>query len=243
MARLTAAGRPAPARGAALLVVLAAVTLLSLATLVPLRNEQQAMQRERERELLFIGAQFRQALASYAAATPAGTSASPRQWADLLEDKRFPNVRRHLRRVYPDPMTGRADWTLLKRQGVIVGVASSSTREPLKRSGFALAEQAFAEAGSYADWKFMPQPSALSTLKTPAPAELPPAVEPDREPLTPQPPEEPAAPPANPALDKRRECARNYAAANEACALDQPTAVPCRNRAREDYLACLGGPD
>lgn len=244
MARPTAAGRAAAqrvhARGAALLVVMVVVVLLSLATLVPLRNEQQAMQRERERELLFIGEQFRQALASYAAASPVGTRKTPGSWADLLEDKRFPNARRHLRRVYSDPMTGQADWSLLRQNGGIVGVASSSARAPLKRSGFAAVEPQFVDAASYADWKFVPQLVAQSALTPPTTPVTP--SHPSEEPIPPEssPSPEPA-PPSNPVNDKRRECFRVYTVALEACVRDQSTSVTCRNQAQVEFRACLGG--
>jgi type II secretory pathway pseudopilin PulG len=222
----------------ALLIVLVAVALLSLATLAPLRNEQQAMQRERETELLFIGEQFRLALASYAAATPPGAARSPKTLAELLEDKRFPNARRHLRRVYVDPFTGAADWTLLRQQGAIVGVASSSARQPLKHSGFAAADAAFAEANSYAGWAFTVQPGANAVAAGAAPATpgAPPATAPSTD-TAPSPPE----PNPNPVQDARRECARVYFAALGACVLDQATATSCRNAARDVYRACLGG--
>ena len=222
----------------ALLMVLVAVTLLSLATLAPLRNEQQALQRERETELLFIGEQFRQALASYAAVTPPGAARFPKSLAELLEDKRFPNARRHLRRVYVDPFTGAADWTLITQQGAIIGVASRSTRQPLKRSGFAVADRAFAEATSYAGWIFTAQPGAngVAAGTTPALPGTPAAPSPltDTAPSTPE-------PTPNPVQDTRRECARIYFAALNACVLDQATSTSCRAAARDAYRACLGG--
>ena len=222
----------------ALVIVLVAVTLLSLATLAPLRNEQHALQRERETELLFIGEQFRQALASYAAATPPGAARSPKSLTELLEDKRFPNVRRHLRRVYADPFTGAADWTLITQQGAIIGVASGSSRQPLKRSGFARADAAFAEARSYAGWKFTVLPGATAALAATVPATpgAPPATAPPADTAPPVP-----EPTPNPVQDARRECARVYFAALNACVPDQATATSCRTAARDTYRTCLGG--
>jgi type II secretory pathway pseudopilin PulG len=221
----------------ALVIVLVAVTLLSLATLAPLRNERQALQRERETELLFIGEQFRQALASYAAATPAGAARFPKSLADLLEDKRFPNVRRHLRRVYADPFTGAADWTLITQQGAIVGVASSSTRPPLKRSGFARADAAFAEASSYAEWRFDAQwvAGAVAPVVT---ASTPPG---SANPVLPEPVEQ-AAPPA-PSRDGGggSECLRAYSAALNLCGKDPANMGACNTAARGTYMACLRG--
>src|ERR1700680_2086784 len=53
-------------------------------------------QREREQELLFIGGAYRAAIASYYAA---GAHQFPQNLSDLLEDKRFPEPRHHLRRL------------------------------------------------------------------------------------------------------------------------------------------------
>src|SRR4028118_2405772 len=61
-----------------------------------------------EEELLEIGAQFQQALRSYAAATPPGQKPQPASLQDLLKDPRFPNPRRHLRKIFVDPLTGQA---------------------------------------------------------------------------------------------------------------------------------------
>src|ERR1700730_5398969 len=60
-------------------------------------------QREREQELLFIGREFRTAIASYYGS---GAHQYPQSIDDLLEDKRWPEPRHHLRRLYVDPMTG-----------------------------------------------------------------------------------------------------------------------------------------
>ncbi len=82
--------------------------------------------REREQELLFVGEQYRAAIFSYVSATPAGKPRYPRQLDDLLDDKRHPVVRRHLRQLYPDPLTGRADWeVVLAADG---GIAAIHTR-------------------------------------------------------------------------------------------------------------------
>jgi len=220
----------------ALLMVLLTVTLLSLATLLPLRNEQQITQRERETELLFIGEQFRNAIASYAAATPAGAARFPKSLADLLEDKRFPNVRRHLRRVYADPFTGAADWTLITQQGAIVGVASSSSRQPLKRSGFVRADAAFAEASTYAGWRFDAQ--AIAGAAAPAVAAAPAA---GVNPVLPEIVESPPPPAPNGGGGRGSDCLREYSAALNRCGRDPANQPACNAAARVTYLACLRG--
>lgn len=110
--------------------------------------------RQAEAELLAIGAEFEAALRSH--------GAPPRAWQELLRDPRVPGVRRHLRRVYADPLSGRPDWGLLRdAQGGIVGVYSLAPGQPLKRSGFAPAQAHFAQASGYHDWVFTARPGGL----------------------------------------------------------------------------------
>jgi type II secretory pathway pseudopilin PulG len=114
-------------------------------------------QRQREAELLFIGAEFQRALAAYYDGSPAPAKTYPRALDDLLRDPRYPDVRRYLRRVYVDPMTGGAEWGLLRlADGGITGVYSRSDKAPLKRANFAGDQAAFAGAKTYADWRFLP---------------------------------------------------------------------------------------
>lgn len=118
---------------------------------------QQAAQRERERELLFIGEQFRRAIGAYYEASP-GTKHYPRRLEQLLADDRVPGVRRHLRRIYRDPMTGQADWGLVMQGDQILGVHSQSQATPIKRANFPLDFTAFADSASYSDWRFVYTP-------------------------------------------------------------------------------------
>ena len=114
-----------------------------------------AEQRERETQLLFAGDQIRAAIGSY--------FASGRQYPlsleDLLDDKRSPIPRRHLRRLYFDPMTGAADWTLVPAPtGGIMGVASKSKLTPIKRTGFTTEDASFEANDCYCTWQFVYQP-------------------------------------------------------------------------------------
>ncbi|OIN94038.1 MAG: hypothetical protein AUJ20_02175 [Comamonadaceae bacterium CG1_02_60_18] len=93
-------------------------------------------QAEREAELLFIGHQFRQAIQSYVQSGPRAGNYPP-TLADLLQDSRYPTPRRHLRRLFIDPITGLADWGLVMApEGGIMGIYSLSEREPRKRANF-----------------------------------------------------------------------------------------------------------
>ena len=62
---------------------------------------QTEVQREKEKELLFIGEQYAMAIASYYESTPSGLKQYPASLKDLLQDNRFPAVRRHLRKLTP----------------------------------------------------------------------------------------------------------------------------------------------
>lgn len=131
-----------------------------------------AAQREREQELLFVGNQFRNAFSTYYGFTPAGKPRYPRALEDLVEDNRFPVPRRHLRRVYADPMTGKPDWVLLDAPGGgIAGVQSRSEAKPLKTGNFAPPDLKFEGAERYSDWKFVfePRSSVPSTQRAVVP--------------------------------------------------------------------------
>ncbi len=114
-------------------------------------------QRNREAELLFIGGEFRRAIGSYfeSAPPPDGKKEFPEKLEELLEDERFLPPRRHLRRLYRDPMTGDFEWGLvLSSDKRIAGVHSLSQDKPIKRAGFGAVAESFALAEAYADWKF-----------------------------------------------------------------------------------------
>ncbi len=112
------------------------------------------MQREREKELLFVGNQFKQAINSYYQNTPSSIKQLPTTLDNLLLDSRFPNIKRHLRQMYLDPMTGKANWGLEMQQGAIVGVYSISLSKPFKKNGFKNGYETFTDAVHYSDWKF-----------------------------------------------------------------------------------------
>ncbi|EUJ10010.1 hypothetical protein Meth11DRAFT_0820 [Methylophilaceae bacterium 11] len=114
----------------------------------------QSLQREHEKELLFIGDQYRTAILSYYESTPGGAKQYPKALEDLVLDKRFPVVKRHLRKLYADPISKQA-WGLVTQQGLIIGVYSQSHQAAIKKSGFPTAYESFSEATTYDEWKFI----------------------------------------------------------------------------------------
>ena len=112
--------------------------------------------RAAEEELLRIGTEFHSALASYAASTPPGQSPRPRSLQDLLRDPRYPGIRRHLRRIYTDPLTGKTEWGTEERPDMpgIVAIYSLSTNAPIKVGNFAVEFAHFEHKKTYSEWKF-----------------------------------------------------------------------------------------
>lgn len=93
-----------------------------------------AAERERERELEFRGQEIARAIVSYQKVNPQ-VPLSPRSFDDLLEDRRLPTARHHLRQRYPDPFTGKPDWVLIpdpSDKQRFNGVHSASGRELLR---------------------------------------------------------------------------------------------------------------
>lgn len=136
-----------------LMIVLAIIGLVT-ATSIKLGS---VLQRSKaEQELLNIGTAFSDALQSYAEATPAGQSTMPATLADLLRDPRFPTPKRHLRKIFVDPVTGRTEWGIVyagDRTGV-VAIYSLSNARPVKISNFPQRFAGFAGALKISDWKF-----------------------------------------------------------------------------------------
>jgi len=129
----------------------------------------QAAQREKERELLFIGNQFRDAIARYYNKSP-GNKVYPKTLDELLEDKRLPVPQHHLRKLFRDPMTGSTDWGLVEVPGGsgFMGVYSRSEQTPIKSANFSTKDQAFEGAEHYTNWMFAYSPTGLGSTIAPA---------------------------------------------------------------------------
>jgi type II secretory pathway pseudopilin PulG len=149
-------------RGFTYLSLLFFVAVLSVGLAAAAISWQTSRQREKEAELLFAGAAFRDAIALYYSRSPRGLQEFPKRLDDLLGDPRYPDTRRYLRRIYRDPMNGAPQWaTIAAPDGGIMGVHSLSTGKPIKTSGSASKGPDFDAAATYADWKFLYLPAAL----------------------------------------------------------------------------------
>lgn len=133
------------------------LTIMAIVATATLQVGQLVQRREAEAELLSIGSEFRLALISYEKATPAGAQSAPGALGDLLKDPRFPYIRRHLRKLYLDPVTGKSEWGVVlskANQTGIVGIHSLSSAKPIKIGYFEPIFQHFQGSVSYANWIF-----------------------------------------------------------------------------------------
>lgn len=158
-------------RGFTYLALLIAVAITAGALAAAGGVYSHVAQREKERELLFVGEQFRQAIALYYWRTPGGAHQYPKSLEALLEDKRWPVTQRYLRKIYRDPITGMNEWGVIEAPGGagIMGVYSKSEEVPIKTAGFPARWTAFEEARNYADWKFVFSPETPQQQKPPPP--------------------------------------------------------------------------
>lgn len=136
--------------------VLIAVAIIGVTASAGLQVGSILSRRDAEQELLDIGKEYRQALLSYAISTPTGQQRYPKSLDDLLVDRRYPNLKRHLRRIYPDPVTGEESWEIVMSPdgSGIIGLHSKSERCPIKIGNFDIEFRHFAGKSSYRDWVF-----------------------------------------------------------------------------------------
>jgi type II secretory pathway pseudopilin PulG len=136
--------------------------VIALSSLVVVQTASLVARRAAEQELLFIGREFSLAFRTYYLNTPAGQRRYPNSLQDLLRDARTPEVSRHLRRLYADPLTGKSTWGLVEApEGGILGVHSLSQEKPIKIGNFDVDQTGFRNAESYADWIFYYSPTVV----------------------------------------------------------------------------------
>ena len=123
-------------RGFSYIGLMILIAILSVSAAAAIQVGSITQRREAEEELLAVGLEFKAAVRSYFESTPVGTpSAAPRTLNDLLKDPRFPAPKRHLRKIYNDPLTGSADWGIVRSaDGGILGVYSLAPGTPIRRS-------------------------------------------------------------------------------------------------------------
>lgn len=171
---------PRRERGFVYLWALFAVTVAGIVMAGTGQVWQVKSQREKEAELMFIGEEFRKAVMSYYNSS-SGAKEYPKSLEDLLLDTRTPAIKRHLRKIYLDPMTNTAEWEMVEEpapntgslasasvSGRIIGVHSLSEKKPIKKDKFPEHFAKFSEAKTYRDWQFTYKPGSANAPGAPA---------------------------------------------------------------------------
>jgi len=139
------------------LTVLFAIAFMGLGLALTGEMWHTAVMREKEAQLLYVGNQYRRAIERYYLSGP---RQFPRALEDLLKDPRKPNTQRYLRKLYPDPLTGKNEWGIVRApDGGILGVYSASEEKPIKTGNFGFANREFVEKEKYSDWRFVYNPA------------------------------------------------------------------------------------
>ncbi len=151
-----------PDRGFTYVWALATVALISIGLSVvgPMWADQ--ARREKEQELLRVGGMYAQAIANYYVLTPGTDKQFPARLEELMQDDRFWGTRRHMRKLYPDPMQPHRPWGLLRNaDGRITGVYSQDTAQPFLQAPADIGVARLNVASQYSQWQFQPVASAL----------------------------------------------------------------------------------
>ena len=159
MARPTRTGNQARQAGFTYIAVLIAIAVAGAGLAAVGELASHAAQRDKEGQLLAIGGEMRQAIGAFYERSPGEAKRYPRDLDELLEDKRQLVPQRYLRRIYPDPLTGKPEWGVVEApSGGIMGVYSTSEREPVRTGNFRPEDESFAQARRYSEWKFVYAP-------------------------------------------------------------------------------------
>jgi type II secretory pathway pseudopilin PulG len=151
-------------RGFTYLTVLFIIAVITAGLALVGEVWETAAKREKETQLLFVGNEYRKAITRYYLA---GKNQYPRALEDLLKDPRQPGTVRYLRRLYADPITGSAEWGIVKAPDAgIAGVYSLSEDKPLKTANFKVRDAGLESAQTYSTWKFVYTPVAPGQATT-----------------------------------------------------------------------------
>jgi type II secretory pathway pseudopilin PulG len=143
-----------------------AIVVLGIGADVALVSTWRVVRADREAELLFRGRAYRRAIESYHR-----THGEYPRSLEALTLASSATHRRHLRRLYDDPVAPGRDWRLVHAAGGgISGVASTSTDAPLKTADFTKEFESFSGAKSYSEWIFDYAPPPTSAPKAPPPS-------------------------------------------------------------------------
>ncbi len=132
------------------------IMIVSSSLMVVQKQWSTIVARDKEKELFFRGEQIVSAIASYHKKSTSQSQKYPSNFKVLLKDNRFPNIVRHLRKTYTDPLTEHGDWGVVyDGKGGVKGVFSRSNKRPFKTKGFSKEYKTFENKTKYSDWKFI----------------------------------------------------------------------------------------
>jgi len=138
---------------------LALIVIVSVSLMVVQKQWSTIVKRDREKELFFRAGQIVQAIGSFYNASSKGSQQYPRSLKVLLKDNRSLGLKRHLRKIYKEPMTEDGQWGIIyDGRGGIKGVFSKSMTEPLKKGNFPEIYKSFENKKRYLEWKFVYEP-------------------------------------------------------------------------------------
>jgi type II secretory pathway pseudopilin PulG len=139
-------------------LVMFVVAVLAIISTRAMENSLTNARRDKEAELLYVGQAYWNAIKTYYDYSPGTSKEYPPDLTSLLQDNRTSTMRRPLRKLYRDPITGSDQWGLvLTEDGRIKGVYSLSQQAPIKKNGFLDQFAAFTVAKTYRDWQFVYQ--------------------------------------------------------------------------------------
>lgn len=148
----------ARSRGFTYLVLLFVIALTAASASAAATYWHIEKRRDAEQELIRIGEEFRAAIRSYYHASTGTVKTFPPSLDDLILDRRYLGIKRHLRKLYVDPMTGRAEWGLVRApDGGVMGVHSLANQAATKRLLASSTPQP-AEPNTYGRWLFVYSP-------------------------------------------------------------------------------------
>jgi len=136
--------------------LLFAIAFASVALVLTAGVWSTTTQREKEAQLLFAGGQLLQAIGRYYQEGPGPRREFPKSLDDLVLDRRYPFVRRYLRRIFVDPMTGKAEWGLVRNpDGGIIGVYSLSAGKAIRSRVAFVFGTPVGGSDKYSEWRFV----------------------------------------------------------------------------------------
>lgn len=152
--------------------------VLSIAALATLSVAEFSAHRAAENELIQIGNEFSRAFESYYRQSPGAIGRYPMKLDDLVKDPRYPEVKRHLRRIYRDPLTTEKKWGLIAAPGGgIMGIYSLSKQATIRSKPPENVLHTYPENDvtleGYSSWRFGYVPIPLGGQSLPASTALP----------------------------------------------------------------------